>query len=353
MSATSVCDRRISSQLATRISVLAVVICLLTFVAPSLSAQEPGAAFLLLPASPRAMALGGVGVASEGAAALFDNAGGMACRGLGGSLAVQRHIGGTSAATVALGYGTSGWTLAGGVHLLDYGAIDEVIPDPASGGEIGAPTGARLSASDFAVAVGAARQMGWLRAAISGKLVRQQVAEASGSTGAADAAVEARLPKGARVSLAIQHLGGGLALSGREAELPTLWRAGVALPPLRRRSVELRAVGELLGVRDARLSAAAGAEALWRVGKGMALAARIGLRSMPDEGLASPLTFGGGLEGERMSISYGYRGYGALGGAHRVGIVVRREVFDESGKRETGNGKREGSGKREMGVRKR
>ncbi len=268
------------------------------------------------------MAMGGVGVASEGAAALFDNTGGMASRGLGGSLAVQRHIGGTSAATVALGYGTGDWTLAGGVHLLDYGAIDEVIPDPASGGEIGSPTGARLSASDFAVAVGAARQMGWLRAAISGKVVRQQVAEASGSTGAADAAVEARLPRGTRLSLAIQHLGGRLALSGREADLPTLWRAGVALPPLRWRSVELRAVGELLGVREARLSAAAGAEAVWHAGKGMAVAGRMGLRSVPDEDLGSSLTFGGGLEGERMSISYAYRGYGALGGAHRVGVVV-------------------------------
>jgi hypothetical protein len=74
---------------------------------------------------------------------------------------------------------------------------------------------------------------------------------------------------------------------------------------------------------------------------------------VPDEDLGSSLTFGGGLEGERMSISYGYRGYGALGGTHRVGIVVRQEVFDEDGKRETGNGKRDGSGKRDMGNRKR
>jgi hypothetical protein len=299
------------------------------------------------------MAMGGVGMASEGAAALFDNASGMASRGLGGSLAVQRHIGGTSAATVAVGFGTGGWTLAGGVHLLDYGAIDEVVPDPASGGEIGAATGARLSAADFALAVGAARQIGWLRAAIAGKLVRQQVAEASGSTGAIDAGVQAMLPRSARVSIAIQHLGGRLALSGREAELPTLWRAGIALPPWRRRAVELRAVGELLGVRDAHLSAAAGGEAVWRAAKGMAVAGRVGMRSVAGDDLGSSLTVGGGLEGERMSISYGYRGYGALGGTHRVGIVVRREVFDESGKWETGNGKREGSGKREMGNRKR
>ncbi|MGI8842844.1 MAG: hypothetical protein ACR2HZ_04025, partial [Gemmatimonadaceae bacterium] len=95
---------------------------------PSLSAQEPGAAFLLLPASPRAMGMGGVGVASEGAAALFDHASGMTSRGLGGPPAVQRHSGGTSAATVAVEFGTGGWTLAGGVHLLDYGEIDEVIP---------------------------------------------------------------------------------------------------------------------------------------------------------------------------------------------------------------------------------
>src|SRR5690606_35476140 len=133
------------------------------------------------------MAMGGVGIATEGPAALFDDVARLELRRGAATLAVQRHLAGTRAATAAVGYGTGRWTGAVGVHLLDYGEIDEIIPDPASGGEIGVPTGARLAASDIAIAGGIAGTIGAVHAGLATKLVRQQVAEASGNTVAVDA----------------------------------------------------------------------------------------------------------------------------------------------------------------------
>lgn len=262
-------------------------------------------------------------VAVEGAGGLFDDVGGMEAEGAAASLAVQRHLGGTSAATGAVGYGVAGWTVGVGVHLLDYGRIDELVPDPASGGEVGAPTGARVSASDFAVALGAARALGPLRGGLAVKLVRQQVAEAGGGTVAVDAGVRVPLPARATLSLAVQHLGGRLELGGREAELPALWRAAVALAPVRVDAVELQLVGEVGGVRGSDIAAGAGGEAAWRVAPGVTLAGRIGVRSTEAGDAGSPLAIGGALSGERVAISYAYRGYGALGGAHRVGVSWR------------------------------
>jgi hypothetical protein len=285
-----------------------------------LGAQE-AAAFLLLPATPRAMVMGSVG--AEGAGALFDDVGAMAAAGATASLAVQRHVAGTSAATGAVGYGVGGWTLGAGVHLLDYGSIDELIPDPASGGEVGAPTGARVSASDFAVALGAARAIGPLRGGLAVKLVRQQVAGTGGGTVAVDAGIRVPLPARATLSVAVQHLGGRLELAGREAELPALWRAGVALAPVRVDAVELRFVVEIGGTRGSDVAAGAGGEAAWRVASGVTLAGRVGVRSSQAGDEGSPFAIGGALSGERVAIDYAYRGYGALGGAHRVGVSWR------------------------------
>jgi hypothetical protein len=173
------------------------------------------------------------------------------------------------------------------------------------------------------VAVGAARALGPLRGGLAVKLVRQQVAEAGGGTIALDAGVRVPLPARTTLSLAVQHLGGRLELGGREAELPALWRAAVALAPVRLDAVELHLVGEVGSVRGSAIAAGAGGEAAWRVGRGLMLAGQVGLRSREAGDTGSPLAIGGSLAGGRVAISYAYRGYGALGGAHRVGVSWR------------------------------
>lgn len=287
-------------------------------------AQEVGASFLLLPASTRAMAMGGVGIATEGPAALFDDVAGLEGRQGVAMLAVQRHLAGTRAATAAVGFGAGQWMGAAGVHLLDYGAIDEIIPDPVSGGEVGVPTGARLAASDIAIAGGISRAIGALRAGLATKLVRQQVAEASGTTLAVDAGIRVPLVAGVVLSAGAQHVGGRLELSGREADLPALWRAGLASPAARISGVDVRLVAELRDGRGSPGALAAGGEVAWRATPGLRLAGRLGVRSVPRGDEGSPLTLGGALLGERVSLSYAYRGYGALGGVHRVGFGYRR-----------------------------
>ena len=266
------------------------------------------------------MAMGGVAVATDGSAALFDDVAGLASVGGAATLAVQRHLGGTRAATVVVGYGVGRWTAGLGVHLLDYGEIDEIVPDPASGGEVGAPTGARLAAADFALAAGIARRIGGARVGFAASIVRQQVAEAHGSTVAVDAGVRVPVVAGAMLSAGVQHLGGRLELSGREAELPSLWRVGVALPSVRISAVDVRVVAEVSDARQSNVVTAAGGEVAWRLTSDVSLAGRLGVRSVPDGDEGSPLTIGGALSGGRVGLSYAYRGYGALGGVHRVGV---------------------------------
>jgi hypothetical protein len=277
------------------------------------------------------MAMGGAAGAAEGPAALFDDVAGLERLGGAASLALQRHVGGTRAATAAVSYGTGRWTAAAGVHLLDYGEIDEIVPDPASGGEIGVPTGARLAAADFALAAGLARRIGRVRVGVATRLVRQQVAEASGNAVAVDAGVRVPVIAGAILSAGVQHLGGRLELSGREAQLPAVWRAGVASPAVHiMGGADLRVVAEVSDGRGSELVAAGGGEIAWGLTPNLDLAGRVGVRAVPDGDEGSPLTFGGALSGERIGLSYAYRGYGALGGVHRVGVMVgRRQMRSE------------------------
>ena len=279
------------------------------------------------------MAMGGVAIAAEGPAALFDDVAGLDRMGGAASLALQRHVGGTRAATAAVSYGTGRRTEEAGVQLLDYGEIDEIVPDPASGGEIGVPTGARLAAADFALAAGLARRIGRVRVGIATRLVRQQVAEASGNAVAVDAGVRVPVIAGAILSAGVQHLGGRLELSGREAELPAVWRAGVASPVLHISGADLQVVAEVSDGRGSKLVAAGGGEIAWILTPNLALAGRFGVRAVPEGDEGSPLTLGGALSGERVGLSYAYRGYGALGGVHRVGVVVGRRQM-RSGRRD-------------------
>jgi hypothetical protein len=88
-------------------------------------------------------------------------------------------------------------------------------------------------------------------------------------------------------------------------------------------AVELRFVGEIGGTRGSDVAVGAGGEAAWRVASGVTLAGRVGVRSTQAGDEGSAFAFGGALAGERVAIDYAYRGYGALGGAHRVGVSWR------------------------------
>ena len=58
----------------------------------------------------------------------------------------------------------------------------------------------------------------------------------------------------------------------------------------------------------------------WRLGKGLALAGRAGARTRSRGDAGSRFSLGGALRTDRVALAYAYRGFGALGGVHRVGV---------------------------------
>ena len=295
-------------------------------------AQSAGATraavLLTLPSSARALALGEAwSPVADDESALFYNPAQLArVTGFAAGLSVQRYVAATTlgAGAVALPLGRG--TLAVGVQLLDYGSEDEVIPDAGLGGQVGYPTGGRVSAQDLAFTAGYGAHVGTthrLRLGVAVKYAQQHVASISGSSVAAD--VGAGYTLGAwDISAALQHLGSSLTLGAVSAPLPWTWRAGAAAPAWHAGSVVLRPRAEVRPSSGGAAAGAVAAEGVWSSGRnGPAVAVRAGLSTVSSGSDRSPLTFGGGLLLGRLSVDYAYEGFDLLGGAtHRVGVRI-------------------------------
>ena len=307
-------DRRVI-----RAAVLGVVLAGCAAAAPAQGGQT-AAVFLRLPASARALALGGAYPAAGGdESAIFYNpaqlAGGSA-RSVG--LSVQRYVAETTLGALAAAARLGPGVAAVGLQVLDYGREAEIVPDPAAGSQAGIPTGRTISAVDYAVSVGYAVALGAVRVGAVGKLVRQQIAGVSGGTAAVDVGVSAEAWRGATVSAAVQHVGGSVAMAGACAPLPRTLRVGVSLPAVERGRLGVTGVAEI-GAYQGGAEPAAGAEVSWGASGGVTVVARAGARHADAADAGSPLTFGGGLRARRFALDYAYQRFEGFGGTHRVG----------------------------------
>ena len=277
------------------------------------------AAFLRLPASTRALALGDVYPAHGGdEAAIFYNPGQLA--GLNersAGISVQRHLQSTALGSLAARMPLGKGVLGIGIHALNYGTADEIAPDPASG--LGSPTGQTISATDFAAALGYAVARGRLRAGGSAKVVRQQIAGTSGGTVALDAGVAIAVWKDAGVAASINNIGGRITVSGESAPIPTTARLGIASSSEKVGPVRVRGVAEMVHERGRRAGVGGGAEVSWVASETVTLQGRVGA-SARHESAASLLSFGGGLGVRNFALDYAYQGFSVLGATHRVGV---------------------------------
>lgn len=302
----------------------------LALMSVAVSAQSNGvtraAVLLTLPSGARALALGEAWSAvADDESALFYNPAQLArVVGTSAGLSVQRYVASTTLGAGAVATPFARGTVALGVQLLDYGSEEEVIPDAGLGGQVGVPTGGKVSAQDvvltagYGAVVGAARR---LRLGMAVKVARQHIASVSGSTLAAD--LGAGYSLGAwELSAALQHMGTPLTLGAVRAPLPWTWRAGAAAPGLHYGAVELRPMAEVRQANGGPATGALGAEGTWRAGHdGPALAVRAALATVAAGDDRSPLTFGCGLALGRLMVDYAYESFDLLGGAtHRVGV---------------------------------
>lgn len=204
-----------------------------------------------------------------------------------------------------------------GIHALDYGTVDEIAADPASG--LGSPTGRTISATDFAAALAYAVTRGRLRAGGSVKVIRQQIAGASGGTAAMDAGLAMNIWKEAGLAVSVNNIGGRINLSGARAPLPLKARIGIASASEKVGPARVRAVAELMHERWRDTDVAGGVEVSWRASHAVTLEGRIGA-SARHESAASLMAFGGGLGVGNFALDYAYQGFDALGATHRVGV---------------------------------
>lgn len=301
-----------------------------------LTAQETGstaATVLRFAPSPRALALGGAYSALADEVSIFYNPARLAVAtpAVGASyrsLPVETGLGSTSFA-LRMGPGTVG----GGVQYLNYGEVEVFEPDPASGGEIGIPTGERVGGGELAVTFG----YGWsapggVQIGAAAKLLRLQLAEAVATGAAFDFGagfelLDDRLTLGA----AVQNLGADLG-PVRASPLPRWIRAGAALHidgPAGLRGTLVAEAIEGGGTVTPAIGFEAGLEA---PGDAL-LVGRFGYDGTgTGDGQAGrwPAHFavGAGLILDGLTLDYAHRSLGVIGTAHVFGLSLRLGARD-------------------------
>ena len=316
-----------------RLSVLVACTLAAGWAAPG-SAQsdaEAGADVLALAPSPRATALGGAYAAGAPGDpfALFHNPAGIAGPRaadrhgaigwvLGG--AYRAHVGDAASGSLAARFVAPGGAAAVALRYLDYGAVEEIVPDPAFGGERGMATGARVRGTEVALSTAYAFEVGVVALGAGLDVVRTDLVDldavaVAGAAGARVGLWDGRLAVGA----AVQNLGsdGG---PGRDAPLPRTYRGGVALALAAASRLRVRVAADAAGPWD-RIRPALGAEVGLVGNGGVVLEARLGWDGSVGRGDAlEEFSYGGGIALGALAVDYAYRGVGVLGDAHQIGV---------------------------------
>ncbi len=283
------------------------------------AAQTEGSVLSVIPASTRAVALGGAGVALVGdATAVFSNPAALATiRRVAVETAYERYIGGTalSVAALAIRFGKFNWGL--GAHALDYGSEPEIIPDSATGGRRGLATGAMFSAVDVVAASSLVYRYGFLSFGATAKYARQSIAGDAADTWAGDVGMALAVFDLMAFGVAVRNLGGDFG----DAQLPRSTAVGLTLNYTDPQGLfRLLTTGEVQWGEGT--SWILGAEGGIVVGglAGAGLVGRVGFAKRPEAIAGSPVSFGAGVVIGRLQVDYAYRGFDALGTTHRIGL---------------------------------
>jgi hypothetical protein len=285
-----------------------------------LAAQTEGSILTVLPGSTRSAALGGAGVALVGdAGAMFANPAGIATiRHLSIEGSYEPYLAGSAVSAAALALRVSRWTWGVGAQTLDYGSEPVIVPDPATGGRRGMPTGESFHPYEALAATSLVYRRGFVALGVTGKYDRQQIGTEVSDAWAGDIGMAIAVFDIMAVGVSVQNLGGDL---GNGALLPRRTRAGLTLNYTDPQGT-FRLMTTLEGqwTRDRRAVLVQGVEGGIVTG-GVGLVARLGYATRPAVTDASRITFGGGVVLGRLAMDYAFQAYDVLGGGtHRVGL---------------------------------
>jgi hypothetical protein len=288
-------------------------------------------AVLALPATTRALGLGGAYVAVVGdEGSVFVNPAGLApIRKVALGMSYQRYLLDSYLVSAAAAVRTGRFTLGFGAGVLDYGRDTIYRPDPAFGGDRGVadPLGAMVGAYS-AEAVGAvAFRFGMFSLGASAKYLKDHLSipdttlyDASGfgyDAGAALAFFDI-----AAFGVVVQNLGGGLATNTHTpAPLPRTVRAGFALNIVDPQGTpRLLVVGDWVSPRGSREYWLFGVEG-GVVSDGVGLLGRAGVATGGAPSDRRSLVFGASIVVQNVQLDYGFQGFSTLGGgSSRFGV---------------------------------
>lgn len=293
----------------------------ISMVHPCLGQSDGNAPLVLeLPASTRALGLGGTFVLSRSESdAIFHNAGALIDAG-GAGIAAQRYGSSSTLGTFSAATEWFGGTLALGVQALSYGSMVpwlDGIPDDANALLVDLPVGV----TELVGSVGYGREILGFNVGVVGKAIEQRVGSGHGTTAAADIGIVRRL-MGITFGLSAQNVGPELSNRTGELPLPTRITFGASTPSRPIGPLDVLATSAVSRRHDGEIIPSGGVEIAWWPIQGRTFIGRFGVRRVPGDG-ASPVTFGLGFRGDVITIEYAFEQFAAPGASHRLGLSWR------------------------------
>lgn len=273
-----------------------------------------------LASSARALSLGNTFVAAEaGWETIFYNPA-LLGEADGAGISVLRYGANATTGAVAAVTSWSGGGLGVGVQVLQHASSGL---DPA---DIAADEGQLFAtgpfgASQVSASVGYGKEVMGFQVGVAAKVFEQRIRDASGGAVAADLGV-ARNVGPFTVEGYGRHLGPAVTIQGIERPLPA--RIGIGAS-MRRRMVGPLDVGGAAAVarqRDGEIVPSGGIEISYWPIRGRTFTGRFGLQRVP-AGSGSPVSFGFGFTGDRLTVEYAFRRFEGVGSLHAVGFSWR------------------------------
>lgn len=306
------------------IPVLSFVFCAASTAVPrtALAQRERYAPLVLqLPASARAMAMGGVTVVTRDVDAVFGNpalVGGNNTLSLTGA----RYPSAATAGQLATAMNVGSLGIGMGVTMLDAPNPSE-FPPLRSHVLLDEQQPSRPGSS-LAATVAAAFNWKGFRWGGAAKYVEERAFVQRGGSFAGDLGVSKDIRNGTiTTGLAVQNLGAPIRGNGVGRSLPTrvalgIGRGGYGLG----KWFDLGGAANLAVRRDGRFLPSGGGELTYVPIEGVSFALRAGVRA-PELRAQQPITAGVGVMLDRVSLDYGWEDMRGMGGAHRISVRLR------------------------------
>jgi filamentous hemagglutinin family protein len=289
-------------------------------------AGTTGATVLQMLAGGRASALSGAYTAAGmDADVLFYNPAGAAGLNAAASVSYQQHVEDIGLATGAGAFRFGNIVLGASAIFLDYGDIQEYVPDPDFGGQTGIATGNTVSASEVAARLTGALPLSDGRFNLGASLgyVSSDLAGTGRGTPFIDVGGQLLL-SGVTIGAALRNIGGSLSGSGvANADLPREARLGAMYEFARDTGLGGAVSVDLVaGLNGGSTGLVGGFEAglLPKGASQIGAVARAGYDTGVGDGGQGALAIGGGVSLGPIAVDYTYQNYDLFGSLHRVGV---------------------------------